>query len=126
MTVASFRCLALSLVLGAPLAHAADDAAFQLRTAADLARLCAVPADNPRHPAAVHMCQGYLVGVHHLHAAALEPSETGGLYCLPETPPSRNDAAAAFAEWVGTTPGAGDLPTVEGVMRWAAATYPCR
>ena len=81
MTPASFRCLAFSLLLAAPFAHAADDEAFQLRTAGDLARLCAVPADDPRHSAAVHMCQGYLVGVHHLHTAAIEPSETGGFYC---------------------------------------------
>lgn len=126
MIAASFRCLALSLVLGAPLAQAADDEAFELRTAADLARLCAVPADAPRHAAAVRMCQGYLDGVHHLHTAAIVPSETGGFHCLPDTPPRRNDAAAAFAEWVATSSGAGDLPAVEGPMRWAVSAYPCR
>ena len=125
MIAASARGLALALALAAPAAHAADDAAFQLRNAGDLARLCAVGADDPRHPAAVHMCQGYVVGVHHLHAAALEPSETGGLYCLPDPPPSRDEAAAAFVEWVGATPGVGDLPAVEGLMRWAASAYPC-
>lgn len=125
MIAASFRCLALSLVLCAPVARAADDAAFGLRPAEDLARLCAALADDPRHPAAVHMCQGCLVGVHHLHTAAMDPSETGGLYCLPETPSSRNNAAAAFAAWVGATPGAGDLPAIEGLMRRAAAC-PCR
>jgi hypothetical protein len=126
MIATSSRCLALALAFSATLSHAADDRAFELRTAGDLARLCAAGPDTPRHAAAIHMCQGYLVGVHHLHTAAIQPSETGGFYCLPETPPSRNEAAAAFVAWIETTPEAGELPAVEGLMRWAASAYPCR
>lgn len=123
----SLLAAAALLAAGAPqLAWAAEDDDFLIATASDLATLCSVPPEHPRHGAAVHMCHGYMIGAHHLHQAAIAPTETGGFYCVPEdSRPSRDAVVAEFVAWTAETPGAGDLPAIEGLIRWANVTYPC-
>lgn len=131
MAVRSSRTFACALALGALLAQvaaapAAEDDDFLIATTGDLATLCAVAPEHPRYAAAVHMCHGYMIGAHHLHQAAIAPTETGGFYCVPtENRPSRDEVTAAFVTWAGATPGAGELPAIEGLMRWANTAYPC-
>ncbi len=118
--------LALAGLLAAP-APAADTEAFMIDTAGDLARLCAVKREHPNYLAAVHMCHGYLVGVHHFHtalAAALEQ----GVYCLASVSPrpTRDEVVADFAAWALETPGVAEREAIDAVLDWAAATYPCQ
>ena len=55
--------LCLSLTLLAPAyAAAADSATYQLRTAADLVKVCSVPADHPLYANAMGFCHGVLTG----------------------------------------------------------------
>ncbi len=107
-------------------AGAAEPEAFLIDTAADLARLCAAPAEHPNHAAAIHMCHGYIVGAHHFHAVFAE-ALGGGVYCIErvEPRPTRDEVAAAWVAWVGQTPGAGDKEALTALLEWAASTYPC-
>jgi len=124
VTRAILLAACLGLATGLP-AVAADDEDFLVATGGDLATLCATGPDNPNHAAAIHMCQGYIVGAHQLHEAAVAPTETGGFYCVPEPLPTRNEVTAGFTDWVSAEPARADLPAIEALMRFAAATYPC-
>jgi hypothetical protein len=116
-------------ILGCAVASAAwaqEDEDFLVQTAGDLAVLCAAEPEETRYAAAIHMCHGFLVGVHQYHAA-LHADGSQGIYCVPETnPPTRNEAAEGFAAWVMQTPDVAGLPAVEGLVRWAAFSFPCQ
>ena len=43
---------------------AVEEQAFLVDTTADLARLCGAAPESPFYAAAIHMCQGYILGVH--------------------------------------------------------------
>jgi len=116
---------ALAALCTAP-AAAVDESPFLVRTAGDLATLCSATANSTNGTAAIHMCEGYIVGVHQLHTAMMSKSKSGGLYCVPQKGvPSRNEVAVEFARWVRSSPGIASLPAVEGLMRWAASRFPC-
>lgn len=112
---------ALAAAAAAP-SQAAQEADFRLETAGNLAALCAAPDDL----AAIHMCQGYLVGVNQMHdavGAALDKR----VYCLPDDGSvSRNTAARDFAAWIAATPAAAGMSAHDGLLEWARNTYPCQ
>ncbi|MEM6972663.1 MAG: Rap1a/Tai family immunity protein [Pseudomonadota bacterium] len=107
-------------------AMAADEQHFMIDTAADLARLCASPSVSPNHDAAIHMCQGYIVGVHHFHEAlAAEMNE--GIYCVAgiDPLPSRDVVMAAFVSWVDANPEMAEREAMDALLTFAAENYPC-
>jgi len=107
-------------------AAAVDESRFLLRNTADLGALCSATAEEPRALEAMHMCHGYLVGLHHFHEAMSFAKGAAPIYCLgQESPPTRQDAAADFVAWIDENPDAVDLPAVEGAVRWAATRFPC-
>jgi len=120
---ASMTAIALAGLTG--IAGAAEDGNFRLDTAGDLAALCASAPDHPNHAAAIHMCHGYLVGLHHMHQA-LAGALQDGLYCLPAgDPPSRNEVVAAFLDWSAARPDMAGAEAVDAALAFAAETYPC-
>lgn len=118
--------LAAALVGGAPLSQAAEPEAFVVDTAADLARLCAINPVHPNYMAAIHLCHGYLIGVHHFQAALAAEMEQP-LYCAESAspPPTRNTAAADFSAWIEANPEMGETEALDALLTWATATYPC-
>ncbi|MEO1723060.1 MAG: Rap1a/Tai family immunity protein [Pseudomonadota bacterium] len=121
--------LGLATLLAAPVAladaGAADDDDYLIVDVSDLVDLCNVKVQEAAYASAIHMCHGYIVGVHQMHEAAIKPSETGGFYCLPSPPPSRDAAVVAFLNWAQATEGSLGLPAIEGLMRWASSEFPC-
>ncbi|MEM9762913.1 MAG: Rap1a/Tai family immunity protein [Pseudomonadota bacterium] len=121
--------LGLAMMAAAPMAladaGAADEADYLIVDVSDLVDLCNAKVQEANFASAIHMCHGYLVGAHQLHEAAVTPSETGGFYCLPSPPPSRDAAVVAFVNWAQATDGAMGLPAIEGLMRWANSEFPC-
>lgn len=107
-------------------ALAADESAFLIQTGADLGRLCGAAPDHPNNVAAIHMCQGYIIGVNHFHAA-LASAMDEPIYCVAgvEPQPTRDTAAAGFAAWVRANPAEGERPPLDALLAWAAVTYPC-
>ena len=86
--------LLLIVLLLPGLAVAVTEEDFKARTTQNLLNLCTVSPDDPLYNQAINFCHGYLVGAFHyyLSEGVLE------LVCLPDPPPSRNDAIAMFIE----------------------------
>ncbi len=118
---------ALAAGLFATAAHAVEEDDFILDTAADLAALCTVDSSDVQNDSARHMCLGFIVGVHQMHEA-VEAAMNKGVYCVPpDAQPSRDDVAVAIAAWINAEPEArGALEAHDGVLSWAAETYPCQ
>lgn len=102
-------------------AAAAEEDDYLLETAEDLADIC----DEPENASAIHMCHGYLVGVHQMHAAIASALDVE-VYCIPEDAGvTRNSVAADFSAWVKANPSAATMSAREGLLSWARQTYPC-
>ncbi len=117
--------MALTGALATP-AFAVDEEVFLIDTTADLARLCGAQPGADFYAQAVQMCQGYMMGVHHFHEAlALELDND--IYCdeLAPTRPTRNEIMESFTAWVAATPGVGETEALDGLLQWAAQTFPC-
>lgn len=103
-------------------AQSAEEANFNLATAGDLAVLCGAPED----PAAIHMCQGFLVGVHRTQQAMAVAMDTK-FYCIPaDGSVTRDSAAADFSGWVGATADVASMTPQEALIMWAKTSYPCK
>lgn len=76
--------------------------------------------------AAIHFCQGYVVGAYHYYLAERAGSNVPPLACLPNPPPTRDAAIAMFVDWARSNPQyMSELP-VDSLMRFAVTTWPCR
>jgi hypothetical protein len=115
--------LAMGALLASTLsAGAVDRTDFLLENAKQLGALC----EANTNAAAIHMCEGFLVGVHRVHESIGEALGTH-LYCFPKDGSiTRDTAARDFAAWVRATPAAATMPPAEGALQWASLTYPCR
>ena len=117
--------IALAAALTAGAAQGVEQDDFVLDTAADLAALCSVSPSDVANDSARHMCLGFIVGVHQMHEA-VESALNRGIYCVPvDAQPSRDDVAVAIAAWIKADPERGGLEAHDGVLIWAAETYPC-
>lgn len=99
---------------------------FQGGTTRDLATLCSASAPDPNWHVAQAFCHGFIIGAGQFHRSITAP---GGPqrphFCLPEQPPTIAQIGAAFATWSGANPQYGEERAVDGLMRYATATYPC-
>ena len=92
----------------------------------DLAALCAAGPSDPQAIAAINACHGFIMATAQFHYELT--SHQGILapfYCLPRPPPNLRDATAGFVAWARANPQFADTAAVEGVVRYATATYPC-
>jgi hypothetical protein len=96
------------------------------RNTGDLARLCDTGLQDPQRPDAQAYCNGFIVGVGQFHASI---TAAGGaqkpIFCIPNPPPTLNRVAAAYVTWVRGNPQHAGERAVDGLMRFAAETYPC-
>ena len=98
---------------------------FVIDTTADLIALCGVGAAEPHATAAIHMCHGYLTGLVHFHMMMGRALE-GKIYCLDEADrPTRDQAVAMLVEWSRANPEHDGKEAIDGVLQWAADTWPC-
>jgi len=128
--IATLRATALgALVAAAALgaARAEEERHFLLDTAGDLARLCGTSTDSPLFGAAIHMCHGYLLGVHHFHEA-LSAEVEESVYCVDdvEPTPTRDEVTADFVTWMDANPAAAEAEALDGLLQWASQAYPCQ
>lgn len=96
------------------------------RTVADLAEVCAIPEGSAEFTAASFFCRGFVAGVGQYHAA-MHPEGRGRppIFCVPDPPPTLRDAVSGFVAWARANPQHGPEAAVDGLMRYAAATWPC-
>jgi hypothetical protein len=126
VVVASAPMPALSQSGATPAAAAAPRSAFEARTVADLAALCGASPEAPGYASAIAFCHGFLQGAGQYHAVITQPaSGRPPLFCPPSPPPTRSQVADAFVAWARANPGVAGERAVDGLARWASATYPC-
>ena len=115
-------CLAL-LVAGAPRAQQAGP--VPALSTGVLASFCAATGTDAEATLARGYCRGFLIGAGQYHAAVSQPGELAPIFCLPNPSPPIEAAQASFVAWAGANPALADTRAVEGVLRWAQATFPC-
>jgi hypothetical protein len=103
---------------GAPAPHAF--------TTADLARACGPAADDANTLASRSACYATLVTVGQMHAMYTTGRPTAPrAFCVPEPSPTLARVSADFVAWAAANPTYANARAAEGVLRFAAATYPC-
>jgi opacity protein-like surface antigen len=127
MPIHSIQAAALAVLLGAaPAAAQVAEQHFRGGRTADLAALCAASPREALGSEAIAWCHGFVVAAAQYHASA---SAEGGahrpVFCLPEPAPTLDDARTGFVAWVRANPQHGTERAMDGLMRFAAATFPC-
>ncbi|TCZ64816.1 Rap1a/Tai family immunity protein [Roseicella aquatilis] len=107
---------------GLPLPAAAQSPARGVTTGT-LAEACALEARDVSTATGVGYCRGFMTGAgqYHREIAVDRPS----IFCLPTPSPSFEAAQASFVAWARANPQYAEELALDGLMRWAAATYPC-
>jgi hypothetical protein len=109
-----------------PATAAVPRATFEARTVSDLATLCGTSPQAPEYASAIAFCHGFLQGAGQYHAVTTQPgSGRAPLFCPPTPPPTRAQVAGAFVAWARGNPQHAGERAVDGLARWARATYPC-
>ncbi|HYZ34798.1 MAG TPA: Rap1a/Tai family immunity protein [Crenalkalicoccus sp.] len=119
--------LAATLWLPAPAAAQISEQTFRGGRTGDLATLCAAPETEVQGVAARAWCQGFIVsaGQYHGALAAADPARER-VYCLPSTSDLTLDQVrTAFVAWAQAHPEYANEKAIDGLMRFAAATWPC-
>ena len=117
--------LAGFLVAGMTPASAATIENFQVRTAADLVDLCDTDPSSVHYIAAIHFCQGFGIGAYQYYAAQVTEDPSTRFVCIPNPPPTRNEAMAAFVGWARAHPEYMNDAPVDTLFRYLGQTYPC-
>ncbi|HTH98190.1 MAG TPA: Rap1a/Tai family immunity protein [Stellaceae bacterium] len=115
--------IALCAVLWPVAGHAAvtqDD--FTVRSTGDLIDLCSASPSEPMGTAALNFCHGFGLGVVRVLQELGRPSP---MFCMPNPPPTRNEAVASFVQWGKSNPSQLNTPAQDGVAAFLAAQYPC-
>lgn len=116
---------ALLLAVASPARADVTEQDFSIDTFEDLIDLCGVEASDPNAVAAIHMCHGYLTGLVHFHIVMGRALENE-IYCVKdEQRPTRDQFVSLLVEWSSAHPENDSLEAVDGVIMWAADTYPC-
>jgi hypothetical protein len=120
---------ALALLASAPAMAQSPATApvTEVRTVAELAAICDPSTDNPLRLESIAYCQGYLTATGQFHAALHPTGMTASrpLFCIPQPPPTVAQSGIAFAAWARQNTQYSDQPALDGLLRWAQATYPC-
>ena len=128
MRIATMALLPICIIASLPsqAVFAADDGDFQAKTASQLARLCGADPEENNYVAAIHFCEGFMVGAYRYYRASLDGPSAHPAICLPQASPSRDGAAAQFVAWLGEHPEYRDANAVEAQFKWLSDTWPCK
>jgi len=98
---------------------------FRIRSAQDLVDLCAVATSDPLYASAIHFCHGFVSGAWQYHQSEANGPKGKQLACMPEPPPTRDQAVAMFVTWSATHAEAMTEPAVDALFRFLIDKYPC-
>jgi Rap1a immunity proteins len=116
---------ALFIAMMSPQVRAATADDFKVRTTADYIALCSTTPDQDNYVAAVHFCEGFASGAYQYYMSFAERSPDERFVCLPDPPPTRDAAMAAFVAWVKANPSAAEDRPVDSIFHYLGETYPC-
>jgi hypothetical protein len=108
------------------MAGAVSESDFKPDTTEQIVNLCTATAEDPLYHQAVNFCHGYLVGAYDYYKAAHSGSEAFKLVCLPDPPPSRNEAIEMFIDWAKAHPQYMKDNPVETEFRFLMEKWPCK
>jgi hypothetical protein len=95
-------------------------------TTGDLARACGPAAADANALASRAACYATLVSVGQMHALYTSGRQAARpVFCLPAPSPDLERVSAAYVAWVAANQNYAGVRAAEGVLRFAAATYPC-
>lgn len=115
--------LAATVVL-ATSAHAAPPDYYKAHTAAELVRLCSMPASEADYVTAIAFCHGILAGAYGFYVSSTPVAERS--MCVPDPAPLRSQVANGFVAWAKKNPQYMKDGAVDTLFRYAAETYPCK
>ncbi|MBK8175144.1 MAG: hypothetical protein IPK66_07730 [Rhodospirillales bacterium] len=113
-----------ALVAGSP-TNATTIENFQVKTVSDLVDLCDASPTSEHYVAAVNFCQGFAIGAYQYYLAAAAADPDSQFICIPDPPPTRNTAIAAFVAWVKSHSEYMSHPPVDVLFRYLGEAYPC-
>ena len=118
--------VAAGLVLLAPCAlQAATEANFGAATTGDLVELCTAAPDSAMGTAAVNFCEGFAQGAVLVEMQNQAAFRGPKLFCMPNPPPSRNEALSEFVKWARASPDRMSATSTDGLFRFLSERYPC-
>lgn len=94
-------------------------------TTGNLASLCGASLSEEVGHVSQAFCRGLIVGAGQYHTEISRPGGRAAIFCLPTPTPTLEAAQASFVAWAAANPQYSSALAVDGVLRWAAATYPC-
>lgn len=98
----------------------------QAQTANDLAAICDPAWGGVPRLEAIAYCQGFLTSFGQYHALLYPRGGPGRpLFCVPVPGPTVAQSGLAFAAWTRENPRYGNEPALDGLLRWAQASFPC-
>ena len=97
---------------------------FRVRTAGDLADLCAAGNADAMRTAAINFCEGFLVGTYQT-LEEWQMAHKAKLFCPPAHPPTRDEAVQAFATWVWNSPSEQNERPADAFLRFLTEKLPC-
>lgn len=106
-------------------ATASEQQDFLVRNTKDLVDLCATQPGDPLYVAAIHFCNGFVVGAYRYHESLYSGPDATPLVCPPSPRPSREQAIADFVAWSKSHPERDSEPAVDGLFRFLTERWPC-
>ncbi|MBV9203689.1 MAG: hypothetical protein JO320_10865 [Alphaproteobacteria bacterium] len=125
MTLRGCTAVTAALLLTPGVGYAATEANFAARTTGDLVELCTAAPDNPIGAAAVNFCEGFAQGAVLVEMQNMAAFRGSKLFCLPNPPPSRNEALSEFVNWARVSPDRMSVSSTDGLFRFLSERYPC-
>ncbi len=117
-------CL-LALAGGGTQAQPQAPAPLPQLTTGVLATLCGASGTDAESARAVGYCRGFIVGMGQYHIEITRPGGILPAFCLPQQTPTLEFVQTSFVTWVAANPEQAETKAVDGLLRWAANTYPC-
>jgi hypothetical protein len=98
---------------------------FLAKTTGDLVALCDATGSDPLYQAAMHFCEGFMVGAYQVYSIERAATERRPLFCPPTPAPTRDEATRMFVAWAHAHPQHMNETGIDSLFRFAAETWPC-
>jgi len=103
--------------------RAAETIDLRVRTARDLAALCAAPPNTAGADAKINFCHGFAQGA--VDVRMRMPADKKP-FCFPTPAPKRSATMNEFVGWVRSMPANGDMPALDGLFKFLGDRFPCK
>jgi len=96
-----------------------------VETVRDLARICDPRRGGVPRLEAIAYCQGYITAAVQFHQLTRPLGRGEPLFCVPGRGPSIAEFGVGFAAWARDHRQFANEPALDGLLRWAQASFPC-